>query len=193
MTGATARPTDPPPALGSAPSACGAGGKDLTLKVAIGACSLGSILIAATERGLAAILLGDEGEALVRDLQRRFPRGELVFGDEGSARLLGQVVALVEEPRLGAMLPLDVRGTAFQESVWEALLAIPPGATASYTDVARSIGRPRSVRAVAQACAANALAVAIPCHRVVRSNGGLSGYRWGLGRKQALLLREATR
>jgi AraC family transcriptional regulator of adaptative response/methylated-DNA-[protein]-cysteine methyltransferase len=128
----------------------------------------------------------------VHDLQERFPRATLIGGDAEFERLVAKVVGFVEAPGLGLDLPLDVRGTAFQQRVWQALLAIPAGETVSYTEVARRIGAPASVRAVAQACAANSLAVAIPCHRVVRTDGGLSGYRWGVERKRALLRREAS-
>lgn len=177
--------------LGMTPTTYRAGGTDLEIRFAIGACTLGSILVAATQRGVCAILLGDDPEALVHDLEQRFPRARLVGGDPGFERLVAQVVGLVEQPRLGAELPLDIRGTAFQQRVWSALRRIPAGATASYAEIARRIGAPRAVRAVAQACAANALAVAIPCHRVVRTDGDLSGYRWGVERKRALLDREA--
>jgi AraC family transcriptional regulator of adaptative response/methylated-DNA-[protein]-cysteine methyltransferase len=138
-----------------------------------------------------AILLGDDPAALVRDLQDRFPRADLIGGDRAFEQLVAKVVGFVEAPALGLNLPLDVRGTAFQQRVWQALCKIPVGAKASYAEIARQIGSPGAVRAVAQACAANALAVAIPCHRVVRNDGALSGYRWGVERKRALLEREA--
>lgn len=179
--------------LGMTPTAYRAGGKGLAIRYALGTCSLGSVLVAATERGVCAILLGDDRPALVRDLAARFPRAQLVDCDAAFAELVAQVVALVEQPGLGAELPLDIRGTAFQQRVWTALRRIPAGQTASYADVARRIGAPRAVRAVAQACAANPLAVAIPCHRVVRQGGDLSGYRWGVERKRTLLAREAGR
>jgi AraC family transcriptional regulator of adaptative response/methylated-DNA-[protein]-cysteine methyltransferase len=148
--------------------------------------------VAASDRGVCAILLGDEPEPLVRDLQDRFPRAELVGGDTEFERLVARAVALVEAPQRGLDLPLDVRGTAFQQRVWRALRAVPAGRTASYAQIARSIGAPSSVRAVARAVASNPLAVAIPCHRIVRSDGGLSGYRWGVERKRALLDRESA-
>ncbi|MDB4970174.1 MAG: hypothetical protein JWN44_5863 [Myxococcales bacterium] len=160
------------------------------IRFAVGTCALGSVLVAATDRGVCAILLGDDPHDLTIELQRRFARATLVGGEAAVEALAAKVVAFVELPRQEIDLPLDVRGTAFQERVWQALRAIPVGATASYADVASSIGAPRSVRAVAQACAANPLAVAIPCHRVVRSDGALSGYRWGIERKRALLDRE---
>ena len=177
--------------LGMTPTNYRAGGANTEIRFAIGECSLGSILVAASERGVCAILLGDDPDQLARDLQDRFPRAELMGGDAGFEQLVAKVVGFVEAPRLGLDLPLDVRGTAFQQRVWQALRQIPAGETVSYTEVAKRIGSPKSVRAVAQACAANALAVAIPCHRVVRNDGGLSGYRWGVERKRALLGREA--
>jgi AraC family transcriptional regulator of adaptative response/methylated-DNA-[protein]-cysteine methyltransferase len=168
-----------------------AGGADTEIRFAVGECSLGSILVARSERGVCAILLGDDPEALTRDLQDRFPRARLIGGDAGFERLVAAVVGFVEAPRIGLDLPLDVRGTAFQQRVWQALRDIPAGQTASYGEIARRIGAPASVRAVAQACGANALAVAIPCHRVVRNDGAPSGYRWGVERKRSLLEREA--
>ncbi|MBK8210843.1 MAG: methylated-DNA--[protein]-cysteine S-methyltransferase [Rhodospirillales bacterium] len=151
---------------------------------------MGSILVARSARGICAILLGDDPDALLRELQNRFPKANLIGGDSAFEQLVAYVVGFVEAPHLGLDLPLDVRGTAFQQRVWQALLAIPAGSTASYTEIARKIGAPRAVRAVAAACAANPLAVAIPCHRVVRSDGALAGYRWGVERKRALLERE---
>jgi AraC family transcriptional regulator, regulatory protein of adaptative response / methylated-DNA-[protein]-cysteine methyltransferase len=179
--------------LGMTPSQYRAGGVNTAIRFAVGECSLGSILVARGERGVCAILLGGDAEALVRDLQDRFPRADLIGGDKAFERIVAKVVGFVEAPKLGLDLPLDVRGTAFQRRVWQALREIPPGSTASYTDIAKRIGAPKAVRAVAQACAANALAVAIPCHRVVKSDGTLSGYRWGVARKRALLEWEAKR
>lgn len=182
---------DAPAILGMTPSAYRAGGANEQIRFAIGECSLGAILVAATARGLCAILLGDDPDALARELQDRFPNATLCGDDENFAHTVALVVGFVEAPALGLELPLDIRGTAFQQRVWQALREIPPGVTMSYAEVAARIGRPRAVRAVAQACGANALAVAIPCHRVVRSDGALSGYRWGVQRKRALLEREA--
>ncbi len=177
--------------LGMTPTKYRAGGENLEIRFAVGGCSLGSILVAATSLGVCAILLGDDPEELVHDLERRFPCADLVGADGEFEKLVATVVALVEEPRLGAKLPLDIRGTAFQQRVWRALREVPAGTTASYSAIASAIGAPRSGRAVARACAANPLAVAIPCHRVVRTDGSLSGYRWGVERKRALLAREA--
>ena len=177
--------------LGMTPTTYRAGGANAEIRFAVGECSLGSILVAKSERGVCAIHLGDDPDALARDLQDRFPQATLIGGDAEFEALVARVVGFVEAPGLGLDLPLDVRGTAFQQRVWQALRTIPAGSTASYSDIAGRIGCPRSVRAVAQACAANPLAVAIPCHRVVRTDGGLSGYRWGVERKQALLQREA--
>jgi AraC family transcriptional regulator of adaptative response/methylated-DNA-[protein]-cysteine methyltransferase len=179
--------------LGMTPTAYRAGGANTEIRFAIGECSLGSILVARSERGICAIALGDDPEALARDLQDRFPQARLIGDDPQFAQLVARVVGFVEAPRLGLDLPLDVRGTAFQQRVWQALREIPAGSTASYAEIAARIGAPKSVRAVAQACGANPLAVAIPCHRVVRQDGALSGYRWGVQRKRALLEREAKR
>lgn len=176
--------------LGMTPSRFRAGGRETAIRFAIGQCSLGAILVAASERGVCAIALGDDPDVLARNLQDRFPRADLIGADPGFEQIVARVVAAVEAPGLGIDLPLDVRGTAFQQRVWQALRAIPAGATASYAQVAQRIGQPTAARAVAQACAANPLAVAIPCHRVVRNDGGLSGYRWGVERKRALLERE---
>jgi AraC family transcriptional regulator of adaptative response/methylated-DNA-[protein]-cysteine methyltransferase len=178
--------------LGMTPTEFRSGGNGAAIRFAVGECSLGSILVAATEKGVCAIQLGDDPEALVRGLQDRFPKARLIGGDATFEQLVARVVALVEAPGNGLDLPLDVRGTAFQRLVWQALRDIPPGSTASYGEIAQRIGRPKAVRAVAQACASNDIAVAIPCHRVVRRDGGLSGYRWGIERKRALLEREAA-
>jgi len=168
-----------------------AGGPLTDIWFAVGDCSLGSILVAKSERGVCAILLGDDPDALTRDLQNRFSCANLIGGNAAFERLISIVVGFVEAPGRGLNLPLDVRGTAFQQRVWEALQNIPAGSTATYRDIANRIGSPKSVRAVGQACGANALAVAIPCHRVVRIDSDLSGYRWGIERKRTLLEREA--
>jgi AraC family transcriptional regulator of adaptative response/methylated-DNA-[protein]-cysteine methyltransferase len=178
--------------LGMTPTAVRRGGEGAAIRFAIGQASLGAVLVAATDKGVCAILLGDDPEALARDLQDRFPRAKLVGGDPAFERTVARVVGLIEAPGQRLDLPLDIRGTAFQERVWQALSAIPAGRTATYAEIARAVGRPKAVRAVAQACAANPLAVAIPCHRVVRTDGDLSGYRWGVERKRELLDREAA-
>jgi AraC family transcriptional regulator of adaptative response/methylated-DNA-[protein]-cysteine methyltransferase len=178
--------------LGMPPTAFRAGGSKTQIRFAIGQCTLGAILVAASERGICAILLGDDPEALIHELQDRFSQAKLVGADASFELWVAQVVGLIEIPKLGLNLPLDIRGSAFQQRVWQALQAIPAGQTMSYSDIARQIGQPTAARAVARACAANPLAVAIPCHRVVRTDGNLSGYRWGIERKRALLEREAT-
>lgn len=178
--------------LGMKPTQYRAGGVDVRIEFAIGESSLGAILVARSLRGVCAISLGNDPDLLLRELQDRFPRAELIGGETGFEALVAQVIGLIEQPNIGIDLPLDVRGTAFQQRVWQALRQIPPGETASYAQIAQRIGSPKSVRAVAQACASNTLAVAIPCHRVVRSDGALSGYRWGVERKRALLLREGA-
>lgn len=177
--------------LGMTPARYRAGGAAQRIHFAVAQCSLGALLVAHSGRGLCAILLGDDPDVLVRDLQDRFAQAQLVGGDASFESLVAQVVAFVEAPGRGLDLPLDVQGTAFQQRVWQALRTIPVGQTASYAEIAARIGAPAATRAVAQACGANALAVAIPCHRVVRSDGALSGYRWGVERKRALLERES--
>jgi AraC family transcriptional regulator, regulatory protein of adaptative response / methylated-DNA-[protein]-cysteine methyltransferase len=178
--------------LGMTPGAVRRGGAGAVIRFAVGEASLGAVLVAATNKGVCAIMLGEDPEALLRDLQDRFPRAELEGGDAEFERMVAQVVGLVEAPGQRLDLPLDIRGTAFQQKVWAALSAIPAGKTATYAEIARAIGQPTAVRAVAQACGANPLAVAIPCHRVVRSDGDLSGYRWGVERKRKLIAREAA-
>lgn len=175
---------------GMAESPESAGQHGDAIRFAVGVCSLGAVLVAQSGRGVCAILLGDEPEALRRELQERFPAAGLIGGDAAVERLAARVAAFVEAPHAGLDLPLDIRGTAFQMRVWAVLRQIPPGRRLSYSEVAERVGAPQAVRAVARACAANALALAIPCHRVVRRNGGLSGYRWGVERKRALLERE---
>jgi AraC family transcriptional regulator, regulatory protein of adaptative response / methylated-DNA-[protein]-cysteine methyltransferase len=176
--------------LGMTPGRYRSGGERVQIRFAIGECSLGSILVAATGKGVCAILMGNDPDALVRQLQDRFAKAEFIGGDAKFETLVAKVVGFVEQPRLGLDLPLDVRGTAFQQRVWRALRQIGAGKTASYGEIAARIGNPKSIRAVAQACAANMIAVAIPCHRVIRTDGQLSGYRWGVQRKRALLERE---
>lgn len=158
---------------------------------AIGECSLGSILLAQSARGVCSILMGEDPMRLAQDLRHQFPKANLVAKENDQEELVAQMAGLIEKPGAGLDLPLDVRGTAFQRLVWDAIQSIPPGSTATYAGIARQIGVPGAVRAVAQACGANALAVAIPCHRVIRKDGSLSDYRWGVERKRALLAREA--
>lgn len=168
------------------------GGAGAIIRFAVGQCSLGAILVAQSQRGICAILLGEDPDLLVRELQDQFPKAEIIGCDEEFEQLIAQVVGFVEAPSIGLNLPLDVQGTAFQERVWRALREIPPGTTASYTEIAERIGSPKAVRAVAKACASNLIAVAIPCHRVVRRDGELAGYRWGVERKRELLRRETN-
>lgn len=173
------------------PSAFHTGGADAEIKYAVGECSLGTILVAASEKGVCAISFGDDPDALVRDIQDKFPRARWVGGDPDFKYLFTKIIGFIEAPKIGLNLPLDVRGTAFQHRVWAALREIPAGWIVSYADIAERIGEPKAARAVARACAANKIAVAIPCHRVLRNDGSLSGYRWGVERKRALLDKEA--
>ena len=177
--------------LGMTPTQYRAGGLNEEIRFAVGESSLGAILVASSAKGVVAILLGNDPELLVRDLQDRFPRAKLIGADRDYESLVAQVVGLIEAPGIGFGLPLDIRGTAFPQRVWRALQEIPPGQTVSYAEIARRIGTPKAVRAVAGACAANNLAVTIPCHRVVRNDGTLSGYAWGVDKKRTLLDREA--
>jgi AraC family transcriptional regulator of adaptative response/methylated-DNA-[protein]-cysteine methyltransferase len=178
--------------LGMTPSQYRTGGTNEDIKFAVGQTSLGAILVASSTKGVAAILLGDDPDELVRNLQDRFPNAHLIGADRDYEALVARVVGFVEAPGIGLDLPLDVRGTAFQQRVWQALQAIPVGQAVSYAEIAQRIGSPKAVRAVAGACAANHLAVAIPCHRVVRKDGSHSGYAWGVERKRALLDRESS-
>ena len=178
--------------LGMTPSRFRARGADEQIRFALGQSSLGAVLVAASERGVCAIMMGDDPAALLRELQDRFAQASLIGADQAFEAYVGRVISLIEEPAHSVDLPLDVRGTAFQRRVWQALRRIPPGSTASYAQIARRIGAPKAMRAVAQACGANPLAIAIPCHRVVRTDGALSGYRWGVERKRVLLRREGV-
>jgi AraC family transcriptional regulator, regulatory protein of adaptative response / methylated-DNA-[protein]-cysteine methyltransferase len=179
------------PKLGLKPGAYARGGEGEVIRFAVGECSLGSILVAATEKGVCAIELGGDPQALVDELQRRFRNAKLVGGDAGFEEIVAAAVGLVEDPARGLGLPLHVRGTAFQLKVWEALRGIGPGQTATYKEIAAKAGVPGAVRAVGHAIGSNKIAVAIPCHRVIRTGGALSGYRWGVERKAALLARES--
>ncbi|MCI4664557.1 MAG: bifunctional DNA-binding transcriptional regulator/O6-methylguanine-DNA methyltransferase Ada [Neomegalonema sp.] len=176
--------------LGMSASARRKGGKGVRILFAIGQCSLGAVLVASSAKGVCALLLGETPDAVLSDLQSRFPDADLVGDDEAYQTLIGTVIAFVDEPARGLELPLDIRGTAFQRRVWEVLQQVPAGETTTYQEVATRVGAPAAVRAVAQACGANNLAIAIPCHRVVRKDGALSGYRWGVERKRALLQKE---
>lgn len=179
--------------LGMTPSDFKAGGAGARIRYAVGSSSLGRVLVASTDRGVCMVALGDDPEALETDLAARFSNAEIARGDAAYEATVDAVIALVERPGGGFDLPLDIRGTAFQQRVWRALRDIPAGETASYAEIAAAIGEPKSSRAVAQACGANKLAVVIPCHRVVRADGAVSGYRWGVERKKALLKREKAR
>lgn len=178
--------------LGMTPTHYKEGGPNEEIKFAIGQSSLGAILVASSAKGVVAILMDDNPEKLARDLQDRFPKARLIGADQDYEKCVAEVVGLVEAPGIGHNLPLDIRGTVFQQRVWQALQEIPVGKTATYSEIAAQIGLPSATRAVAGACAANNLAVAIPCHRVIRSDGSLSGYAWGVERKQRLLEVEAT-
>ena len=178
--------------LGMIPKAFHGGGFGEEIHFAIRECWLGSILVAATSKGICQISFGDNSNKLVQTLHGRFPKAELIGGDSKFERLVASVIRFLDSPAMGLDLPLDIRGTAFQQRVWQALQKIPLGSTATYRDIAKRIGRPKSVRAVAAACASNSIAVAIPCHRVLRHDGSLAGYRWGVERKKKLLTREGN-
>lgn len=179
--------------LGMKPLQYAKGGADTEIYFALAECSLGSILVASTAKGVCAISMGDEPETLCRELQDRFPKATLVGGDKTFEVLVAKVIGLIEAPQLGLKLPLDIQGTAFQQRVWQALCEIPCGKTVTYSELAIQVGMPKAVRAVASACAANTLAVVVPCHRVIRQDGSVSGYRWGVERKKALLEKEALK
>jgi AraC family transcriptional regulator of adaptative response/methylated-DNA-[protein]-cysteine methyltransferase len=176
--------------LGMTPRDFKQGGRNAEIRFAVAESSLGAVLVAQSERGICAILLGDDPDVLTRELQDRFPKANLIGGDAEFEKLVAKVLSFVEAPALGLDLPLDLQGTAFQQRVWQALRSIPPGETTTYAEIARKIGAPKSVRAVGAACGANPVAIAVPCHRVVRTDGGLSGYRWGVDKKRALIARE---
>lgn len=176
--------------LGMIPKHYRKGGLHEVLYFAVAECSLGTVLVASSAKGVASILLGDEPDTLVRDLQDRFPKAKLIGADADYEQSIAKVIGFIEDPNRGLDLPLDVRGTAFQQRVWQALRQIPAGETATYAEVAQKIGQPTATRAVAGACATNHIAIAIPCHRVIRNDGSLSGYRWGIDRKRSLLSRE---
>jgi AraC family transcriptional regulator of adaptative response/methylated-DNA-[protein]-cysteine methyltransferase len=176
--------------LGMTPSQFKRGGAQLQINYAVQPCDLGQVLVAATETGVCAIMLGDTPDALEQNLRQRFPLAQLAHDEEQLSGWVGEVVQTLKSPAHSANLPLDIRGTAFQHRVWAALQEIPRGQTTTYEQIATRIGQPKAARAVANACANNKIAVVIPCHRVVRKDGGLGGYRWGLARKKALLENE---
>lgn len=176
--------------LGMTPSEFREGGQGTEIWFAVGECSLGSVLVAQTERGVCAIAMGDDPDALVRDLEARFPKARLIGGDAKFERTMAVVAGMIDAPGAACSLPLDIRGTVFQKRVWQVLRQIPPGTTKTYTEIAELLGMPNAARAVARACASNPVAVAIPCHRVMRGDGSLAGYRWGVDRKCVLLDRE---
>lgn len=178
--------------LGMTPSAFQTGGHGIEIQFAVGECSLGAILVAATRIGICSIAIGDDPNSLIEQLEDQFPHADLVGGNKSFEQLIATVIGFVERPSMGLTLPLDIQGTAFQQRVWQLLCEIPCGKTATYSQIAERLGKPTAVRAVAHACAANRLAVAIPCHRVVRTDGGLAGYRWGVDRKARLLASERT-
>jgi len=180
-----------PAILGMTPTAFRKNGEGVDIRFAVAQCSLGALLVAASDTGICEIALDADPETLVRNLQDRFKAARLIGADAEFETWVAAVVGFVEDPSRGLDLPLDVRGTAFQRRVWEALREIPVGATATYTQVAERIGHPQAVRAVARACATNNIALAIPCHRVVRTDGSMAGYRWGIDRKRELIAREA--
>lgn len=176
--------------LGMAPGTYRKGAAGEQIRYAVAPCALGQVIVAATRRGVCAIEFGDAAPALVESLHERFPKARFESGDEEFRGWVARVLGYLDQPQGALDLPLDVQGTVFQQRVWQALREIPAGQTASYAEIARRIGQPRAHRAVAHACAQNQVAVAIPCHRVVRRDGELSGYRWGVARKAELLKRE---
>ena len=176
--------------LGMTPGALRRGGAGEVIRTAFADCPFGRLLVGATESGVCFLGFAEPDDALLGDLRRRFPRATVVADDTGLAEILALVLAFIEEPREALALPLDLRGTAFQVRVWEALRRIPPGETRTYAELASMIGAPRAIRAVARSCATNPVSLAVPCHRVIGSNGDLTGYRWGVPRKREMLARE---
>jgi len=176
--------------LGMTPGAGRRGGQGETIRTAFADCPFGRLLVAATASGICFIGFAEPDEALLGDLRRRFPQATIMPADAALAELVRTVVGFIEEPKAALELPLDLRGTAFQLRVWAALRLIPAGETRTYAEVAAAIGAPRAVRAVARSCATNPVSLAVPCHRVIGSTGDLTGYRWGLPRKKALLGKE---
>lgn len=176
--------------IGMTPTSFRHGGKQMQIYFALSECSLGYVLVASSQKGICNISMGDDLEQLLQDFQDIYPNAELVANDTDFNAVVAHVLEKIEIPKTQLQLPLDIQGTAFQQKVWQALMKIPVGETRNYTEIAELIGQPTAARAVAQSCANNRLAVAIPCHRVVRKNGDLSGYKWGVERKRTLLERE---
>ena len=178
--------------LGMTPALYRKGGEGMVIQYTVANTSLGKVLVASTTRGVSAVYLGEHEKTLAAELQEEYPKAEIVQGARGSQAWLKEIVNRIEGDAPSVELPLDLQATAFQRRVWRELQKIPPGATRTYAQVARSLGKPRSVRAVARACAINPVSIVVPCHRVIRSDGRLAGYRWGLSRKEKLLEREAA-
>lgn len=179
--------------LGMTPASYRKGGAGMQIGYTVANTTLGKVLVAATERGVSAVYLGESEKSLVEELRKEYAQADIVRAAEGNENWLREIVRRVEGNAPSMDLPLDVQATAFQERVWRELQKIPRGATRTYTQVARALGKPRSVRAVARACATNPVSIVVPCHRVIRTDGTLAGYRWGLQRKEKLLEREAVR
>lgn len=178
--------------LGMTPASYRKGGEGMKIGFTVGNTSLGKVLVAATERGLSAVYLGDAEKILIDELRDEYPKAEIVRAARGNDRWLNEVLERVEGSAPSMDLPLDVQATAFQRRVWNELQKIPRGTTKTYTQIARALGKPRSIRAVARACATNPVSIVVPCHRVIRTDGTLAGYRWGLPRKEKLLQREGA-
>ena len=179
--------------LGMTPTTYQNGAQGMVIQYALGRSFLGPVIVAATDKGICAIEFGTSSQALVDQLRQRFPKADIKKGRDDFNRLVQTVTSFIESPSQGLNLPLDIQGTAFQRRVWKALQNIPAGTTATYSDLAEQIGQPKAARAVANACAANKIAVAVPCHRVIRRDGNLGGYKWGLDRKQELLKKESVK
>ena len=176
--------------LGMTPATYQKGGKGMKIRYTTAKSSLGQVLVAATERGISAVYLGEAREKLEKELREEYPRAEIMGANGAFTQWVEEIVARTEGSAPRRELPLDLRATAFQRRVWQELQRIPPGTTRTYSQIARAVGKPRAVRAVARACATNPVSIVVPCHRVVRADGDLAGYRWGLSRKEKLLERE---
>jgi AraC family transcriptional regulator, regulatory protein of adaptative response / methylated-DNA-[protein]-cysteine methyltransferase len=179
--------------LGMTPASYRKGGAGMQIGYTVANTTLGKVLVAATQRGVSAVYLGENERTLVEELRKEYAKAEIVRADNGNESWLREIIGRIEGNAPSAELPLDVQATAFQRRVWQVLQKIPRGATRTYTQVAKSLGEPRSVRAVARACATNPVSIVVPCHRVIRTDGKLAGYRWGLSRKEKLLERESAR